>query len=58
MDIEELGLQADSLDNLVAGFNLPFPAEFHVEQLKKILPEISQKIKDYYEATTGENPWE
>lgn len=58
MNIETLGEQVDRLENLSAGLNMPLPPTMHIEQLKKILPEIAEVIKQYYITTTGENPWE
>lgn len=55
---EDLGVIIDEIDSLACGLNLPMPAQFHVDQLKKILPEKVKKIKDLYVELTGENPWE
>jgi hypothetical protein len=53
----ELGEQADRLDNLVAGMAMPLPPSFHLEQIKAILPEISAEIKRFVVEQTGEDPW-
>ena len=55
---EKLGELIDDIESLSAGLNLPFPAELHVEQLKKILPEKVKEFKECFIAITGENPWE
>jgi hypothetical protein len=55
---EKFGLEIDRIDNLIAGLNLPMAAEFHITQLKLILPEISQNLKDLYIEMYNENPWE
>ena len=55
---EKLGQLIDSIDNLSHGLNLPMPASFHVEQLKKILPDKVKELKEVYIEITGENPWE
>lgn len=55
---EKLGQLIDSIDSLAHGLNIPMPAEFHIEQLKKILPEKVATLKEVYHEITGENPWE
>lgn len=54
---EKLGLLADKIDNLVAGLELPMAPDFHLEQLKQILPDISKGMKEIHIEETGENPW-
>lgn len=56
--LEELGQLIDQIDSLAHGLNLPLPAHMHVEQLKKILPEKVQTLKETYVKIAGENPWE
>jgi len=58
IDYETLGLLIDDLDNLAHGLQLKMPADFHVEQLKEILPEKVKELKKVYQDITGENPWE
>jgi hypothetical protein len=55
--LEELGQLADEIDNLVGAMDLPMPAVFHVEQLKKLLPGISTKIKALVVSVGGDDPW-
>ena len=55
--IEELGQIADEIDNLCGAMELPMPAAFHIEQLKKLLPEISIRIKSLVVAVGGGDPW-
>ncbi len=55
---EKLGQLIDSIDNLAHGLNLPFPDEFHVRQMKSLLPERVRELKDMFIDITGENPWE
>ena len=55
---DTIGRTADRIDSLVAGFDIPMPATFHIEQLKKILPEIAADLKQVVVMETGENPWE
>lgn len=56
--IQEIGDMADTMDNLVAATQMKLPAEFHLQQLKGNLIEMSAQIKEYYVAMTGENPWD
>jgi hypothetical protein len=55
---EVLGQLIDSLDNLANGLNIPMPAEFHINQLKKLLPEKVEELKNIYVEITNDNPWE
>lgn len=55
---EKLGQLIDSLENLSCGLNIPMPAEFHVNQLKTILPEKVEEFKKVFVEIVGENPWE
>lgn len=56
--VEQLGQFAEELDNLCGAMELPMPSAFHVEQLKKLLPKLSAKIKMLVVEISGENPWE
>lgn len=55
---EELGQAIDRVENLQYAIQIPMPAEFHVEQLKILLPEVVQELKDAFVKCSGENPWE
>lgn len=55
---EEFGEIIDRIDNLLGALGLPVPAEFHVNQMKHELSEISEKLKQIYVEEEGENPWE
>lgn len=55
---ENLGQEIDRIENLWYGLSLPMPAEFHLQQLKVILPEIVKNLKNQFVAISGENPWE
>lgn len=55
---EEFGEIIDRIDNLLGSLELPMPAEFHVNQMKHELSEISDKLKRIYVEEEGENPWE
>jgi hypothetical protein len=57
-NFEKIGQAVDRIESLAAGLNIPLSPQMHVEQLKKILPEIAQQIKEGLIAETGQNPWE
>jgi len=57
-NFDKIGIATDRIENLVAGLDLPLDPKFHIEQLKKILPEIVTQIREGLVAETGENPWE
>lgn len=57
-NLEKLGQLKDKVDNITASLNLPMPPAFHIEQFKKILPEISEEIKSIYLAEGGEDVWD
>jgi hypothetical protein len=57
-DYEKLGTLIDDIENLSFALQTNMSAELHVEQLKKILPEKVQEMKDVFVKITGENPWE
>ena len=56
-ELNALGEQADRLESLVAGMAMPLPAEFHLGQLREILPDIAEAIKLFVVQASGENPW-
>jgi hypothetical protein len=55
---EKLGQLIDSIDNLADALNISMSAEFHVQQLKNILPRKVKDLKESFVEITGENPWE
>jgi hypothetical protein len=57
-DFERLGLLIDSIDSLACGLNIPMTAEFHIQQLKTILPKKVKELKESFVKITGENPWD
>lgn len=57
-NFEKLGCLIDDLESLCAALELKMSADFHVEQLKEILPGKVRELKEVYENITGENPWE
>lgn len=54
---EDLGQLIDEIENLAHALNLPMGADFHVQQLKKLLPEKVDKLKDIYKDIFGDDPW-
>ena len=56
--MEELGQAIDRVDNLDGALQLPMPAQFHVDQLKKLIPECVRDLRAAFVKVTGENPWE
>ncbi len=57
-NLERIAELTDELENLVHAMNIPMPASFHLEQLKKQLPIKINLIRSYITDETGENPWE
>ena len=55
---EELGILIDDIESLSFALQLNMPTEFHVQQLKKTLPEKVKALKEVFVKITGENPWE
>lgn len=55
---EEFAQEIDKIENLVFAMNLPMGSDFHVEQLKKQLPEVVEKLKGLYVELADDNPWE
>jgi hypothetical protein len=55
---DQLGQDIEKLDNLAHALLLAMPAEFHVRQLKSMLPEVVAEMKKHYAEAFGWNPWE
>lgn len=55
---EKLGTLIDDIESLSFGLQLNMSAQFHVAQLKQILPEKVKELKEVYVKITGENPWD
>lgn len=55
--MEVLGEQIETLDNLLGAMALPMPAEFHLTQLRGLLPKVSAALKRVYVTETGDDPW-
>ena len=45
-------------DNLRGALEIPMPVEFHINQMKRELKEVSDKLKRIYVEEEDENPWE
>lgn len=48
----------EKIDNLRGALEIPMPAGFHVNQMKRELEEVSDKLKRIYVEEEDENPWE
>lgn len=55
--VEDLGQQIDSLDNLAHALKMPIPAQMHVDQLRRALPEAVAELRRLFTMVTGEDPW-
>lgn len=55
--LNTLGEFADELDNLSMATLLNMPAGFHLKQLQKAMPDLSNRIKALVTEITGDNPW-
>lgn len=55
--IEEIGLEADNVDNILHATNLPLPAEFHVEQMKDALARLRDRLRSLHIEASRNNPW-
>ena len=55
---DEFAEVIEKIDNLLAAMEIPVPAEFHVNQMKRELREVSDKLKQIYVEEEDENPWE
>lgn len=54
---EKLGQAIERLENVAGALVLPMRADFHLAQLKVLLPEIVAELKAAFVEVTGENPW-
>lgn len=55
---DEFAEVIESIDNLRGALEIPMPAEFHINQMKRELKEVSDKLKRIYVEEEDENPWE
>lgn len=56
--LEKFGTIVDDIDNLCHGLNLPLGPEFHIEQLRELLPQKVADLRRLYVEVSGANPWE
>jgi len=57
MERELLGRAIDRVDSLAHGLQLPMSSDFHIRQLKVLLPEVVEELKAGFVGVTSENPW-
>ena len=55
---DEFAEGIERIDNLRGALEIPMPVEFHVNQMKRELEEVSDKLKRIYVEEEDENPWE
>lgn len=55
---DEFAEVIERIDNLWGALEIPMPVEFHVNQMKRELEEVSDKLKRIYVEEEDENPWE
>jgi len=46
--LEDIALQVDRIENLLAAMSMPVEAKIHLEALKESLPEMKAKLKQAY----------
>jgi hypothetical protein len=56
-NLDNIGMQIDRIDNLISMLSVPLPDKDHLDSLKKILPDISGKMKQAIISEAGDNPW-
>ena len=56
-NLDKIAELSDELESLAGALQLPMPADFHVQQLKRQLPEKVKELRTAVIAETGENPW-
>lgn len=55
---EDIGIISDELESLQAALDIPMPAEFHIAQIRELLPEKIKALREALVKLSGENPWE
>lgn len=55
--LEDIALQVDRIENLLAAMSMPIDNSIHVEALKESLPEMKKKLKQAYFELGGEDVW-
>lgn len=56
--LEDIALQVDRIDSLLAGMTIPIDNSIHIDALKEILPEIKVKLKQAYFELGGDDVWD
>ena len=55
--LEDIALQIDRIENLLAAMSMPVDSAIHVEALRESLPEMKGKLKQAYLELGGEDVW-
>lgn len=55
---DKFALLIDRIDNITAALDIPMASEFHLAQIKEILPEISAELKEIHFSETDEIVWD
>lgn len=55
--VDEIGIAADTLDNLVAASKMPLPSDKKLQYTVASLQTLSDNLKSIFVRITGENPW-
>ena len=55
--LEDIALQVDRIDYLMAAMSMPVEPRIHLEALKGELPDIKDKLKQAYFELGGEDVW-
>lgn len=55
--LEDIALQVDRIDNLLAAMSMPIDNSIHVTALKESLPEMKSKLKQAYFELGGDDVW-
>lgn len=57
--VDKIGLLADKIDDLLGALTLPMPSQFHVEQMKRELKDVSKELKEIHKELGGDpETWE
>jgi len=55
--LEDIALQVDRIDSLLAAISLPVDNSIHITALKELLPEMKGILKKAYFELGGEDVW-
>lgn len=56
--LNAIGEQADTIDNLISALMMPFADSTHLAGIRGSLPGISKELKRVVVEVSGENPWD